>query len=654
MSAADSTSSVFTDFCQAWGARFPGSQLPDAWEEDVRANLKKHTTKVTILREELEKEEMYVDYLETLLKDIERKKTSVTRHQECSPAPARVIHPDDVDVNKQAFLDSHLNELQKTDAFITVINVSSNEEHTTNTAEPITNTTSNSTKQKPLKKSSEVTTVAASEYVNVTLSKSRDSIRSVSSPTTPPTSPLISSTEDFNLVGREGLAAVNTSSISSSSDSTSSSSKDQPLADDDLEDDLNNSTQEDEGHRGQPDGRDFEEENNHLKTSSTPAPILRGNSAGNLESGEGHHHQAASRVSSVSQLRANWEGRPPVMLKPMAKSRSKLPLPQEAAVVQASQPQQQHHHRDPPGRKDSDSSSRGRMGSPSGKSHDSSDSEHSWSRQDSGSRKQQQQQRNSTTNSRSGASEQRNTSGAERLDRLVRKTSSSGSGNKKKPPQIQPRDPNRIISSSSSNSNSNTTTTINGDEPLYDTVAADEIEDEYDNHLLAYSSEKSSTLASGKTDTIGSGGNSSSTDLGFDEPPMPPSRRGTLSSSDATISSFNKQSASEPEEDYVNLQYFLQQHHHRRRANTGSTEDSQINLIPDSPLPTMTPPVMFQSDDELDILDDDEEPPVVAAPPEKPRVHKRQVTDELPKTPDVPVEDQGRHDLGMVFNIHKF
>ena len=27
---------VFSDFCQAWGARFPGSELPDAWEEDVR------------------------------------------------------------------------------------------------------------------------------------------------------------------------------------------------------------------------------------------------------------------------------------------------------------------------------------------------------------------------------------------------------------------------------------------------------------------------------------------------------------------------------------------------------------------------------------------------------------------------------------------
>mgnify|MGYP001469004612 FL=1 len=52
------TSGVFTDFCQAWVARFPGSELPAAWEEDVRANLKKHKTKVAILREELDKEEM--------------------------------------------------------------------------------------------------------------------------------------------------------------------------------------------------------------------------------------------------------------------------------------------------------------------------------------------------------------------------------------------------------------------------------------------------------------------------------------------------------------------------------------------------------------------------------------------------------------------
>jgi hypothetical protein len=36
-----------------------------------RANLAKHKTKVGQLREELDKEEMYVEYLEKLLSDIE-------------------------------------------------------------------------------------------------------------------------------------------------------------------------------------------------------------------------------------------------------------------------------------------------------------------------------------------------------------------------------------------------------------------------------------------------------------------------------------------------------------------------------------------------------------------------------------------------------
>jgi hypothetical protein len=36
---ATTNSGVFSDFCQAWMARFPGSELPTAWEEDVRANL---------------------------------------------------------------------------------------------------------------------------------------------------------------------------------------------------------------------------------------------------------------------------------------------------------------------------------------------------------------------------------------------------------------------------------------------------------------------------------------------------------------------------------------------------------------------------------------------------------------------------------------
>ena len=44
-----SNSDTFQDFCQAWRSRFPHSELPAAWEEDVRANLAKHKAKVNIL-----------------------------------------------------------------------------------------------------------------------------------------------------------------------------------------------------------------------------------------------------------------------------------------------------------------------------------------------------------------------------------------------------------------------------------------------------------------------------------------------------------------------------------------------------------------------------------------------------------------------------
>ena len=65
-------------------ARFPGSELPAAWEEDVRANLKKHKTKVAILREELEKEEMYVEYLNKLLVEIEEHRKKSLKLEETS------------------------------------------------------------------------------------------------------------------------------------------------------------------------------------------------------------------------------------------------------------------------------------------------------------------------------------------------------------------------------------------------------------------------------------------------------------------------------------------------------------------------------------------------------------------------------------------
>lgn len=66
--------SVFGDFQRVWLQRFPNSALPAAWEEDVRANLAKHKQKVALLKEELEKEEFYVEYLERLLSDVEQHK----------------------------------------------------------------------------------------------------------------------------------------------------------------------------------------------------------------------------------------------------------------------------------------------------------------------------------------------------------------------------------------------------------------------------------------------------------------------------------------------------------------------------------------------------------------------------------------------------
>ena len=74
--------SVFGDFRNVWVQRFPGSDLPAAWEEDVRANLAKHKQKVAVLREELEKEEFYVEYLERLLIDVAKHKTRDTNEEE--------------------------------------------------------------------------------------------------------------------------------------------------------------------------------------------------------------------------------------------------------------------------------------------------------------------------------------------------------------------------------------------------------------------------------------------------------------------------------------------------------------------------------------------------------------------------------------------
>ncbi|XP_012156415.1 active breakpoint cluster region-related protein isoform X2 [Ceratitis capitata] len=64
--------SVFNDFQRLWMQRFPQSSLSDAWEQDVRASLDRHKQKIVELTKELEQEQLYVEYLERLLSDVEK------------------------------------------------------------------------------------------------------------------------------------------------------------------------------------------------------------------------------------------------------------------------------------------------------------------------------------------------------------------------------------------------------------------------------------------------------------------------------------------------------------------------------------------------------------------------------------------------------
>lgn len=64
--------SVFSDFQRMWVQRFPQSSLSDSWELDVRASLQRHKQKIADLSKELEQEQLYVEYLERLLNDVEK------------------------------------------------------------------------------------------------------------------------------------------------------------------------------------------------------------------------------------------------------------------------------------------------------------------------------------------------------------------------------------------------------------------------------------------------------------------------------------------------------------------------------------------------------------------------------------------------------
>ena len=609
-----STSGVFSDFCQAWVARFPGSELPAAWEEDVRANLKRHKTKVAILREELEKEEMYVEYLNKLLVDIEqhrKKSTSSSSGAEpVSDEPREdfavesmneenkrrsnpVVDVDElleldskdetseVDTNGNETANGSKTELRldldkakgltecvdkngETTTFVTVINVPSPSQKN-----QCQEASQDAAIQRDLVKRTIKDVSMPPQPTKRTSTRrkqvdnNRESLKSVSSPTTP-TSPVISSsTEDLG-VSREGLAedVLNSSISSSSEEEEIGKSKEKPKSAI-----LNNngseirrsqpvtkrsltagSTGTFEKRRGQPDGRDMEDDASRIQKDE-PSAVDEKQELPSKPPALG------PRPSKIKELMANWEHKAPVTAKAVEVPKVKY------SPVEPPRPS----------RKDSDSSSRGRMGSPSGKSHDSSDSEThnaSWSRAN-----------RSVDNSLSPGT-RRKIPGETRLDRLVRRPSGE-----KGPPPLPPtsgipvpcsKKPRAKPRKSSKDGIIETCFQPN-EEPLYDTVANDEGDDDYyDNHLIYTPSSRTQ-----KSDTIRSGGGSSA-DLGFDEPPclqhvqLPTLKSaqsglsltgsGTLSSSDtdglSASPSFRRGiSLEEEQSNYVNIQYFIHQNH---------------------------------------------------------------------------------------------
>ena len=370
---------------------------------------------------------------------------------------------------------------------------------------------------------------------------SRESLNSVSSPLSP-TSPS-SLSENPLLSPREAPASPREHSLILGGDETSSESgspsntklkktKPEPPArsisiKDSLHETKSNSSSEDiDLHsvtRGRPDGGETDES---ISTAS-----------------------AAPTISSdkVKDLRANWENKPPISVKPVALERkSKRDVSRDSLVSSPSLARRVESK----SRNNSDTSSRGRV-SPSGKSHDSSDSENSWGR-------------HGRDDSSPGA-QRRRASGETRLERLVRKPSaeksvsrqlssdSSGPPSLPKPKKLAKKWPNTQLTEKKLNNDKLV------EEPLYDTVANDEPEDDYDNHLLYGSNKKPADKS--EEDIEEAAANNSVHSM-------------TLSSSTDTDNVSGSPSLlrkvvamDEEESNYVNIQYFLSHTKSRSQLN---------------------------------------------------------------------------------------
>ena len=401
------------------------------------------------LREELEKEEMYVEYLDKLLQDIELHRHKPGDQEEDQEGvldltvtsgdsqgdkegqgvkESRRVHDKESDLraNLRSSLTLDLEPTagkEKLSSFVTVISVKAAEDEDSkedSSQDPEQQQpgskltfTKSKTAKKPVvaaeqpqpptfnsfgKRAPPPPSLTTKPVPAVRRHESRESLGSVSSPLSP-TSPVSPLSEHPVLNPREAPASPRsllngdqeTSSESGSPASTGlKSSKvrskpEPPARSISIKDSLHQEAKSDSSTedidlqsalRGRPDGGETDESLSH--SSLCPAS------------------NAASAAGKVRDLRANWENKPPISLKPSASEvrRSK----RETPVTSVTSPPASRKTRT-----DSDTSSRGRMGSPSGKSHDSSDdSSSSWGR----------------SNSSPGANRRRQ-SGETRLDRLV-------------------------------------------------------------------------------------------------------------------------------------------------------------------------------------------------------------------------------------------
>ena len=405
-------------------------------------------------REELEKEEMYVEYLDKLLSDIElhRHRTSsvageaeeggsqeeAAEEEEASSLDLTVTSakleaapppPEAAAVSRSSLhLDLDQEAGQRSSAFVTVISVTAAREQREAAASSSQDTApelqpgSKFTFTKSKSGGKKVADPATADRAAASLG-SRESLASVSSPLSPaspaslPDNPLAAPRE-APASPRELLGGEESSDTASPpSTQTKQRGKPEPPArsisiKESVAETKSNSSSEDidlgTSSRGRPDGGETDES---LSASLSLPPAVSG----------GASSDPAAAASKVKDLRANWENKPPISAKPAlpAERRSAAAAARDSSLARdpgvASPPAPRRQLSKQSTRTDSDSSSRGRMGSPSGKSHDSSDSEHSWGRA-------------SHRPAPAPAPARRRQSGETRLERLVRRPSGERPG----------------------------------------------------------------------------------------------------------------------------------------------------------------------------------------------------------------------------------